>query len=196
MIRKMRFAQMTGGMIGWAALLVLLDVEVTAPDVERELMFDQFLSPELVAGTPKEPVETVGTSLTPPVVVGMFRPPVVLTVIAEPVLDVIPVGNWASVNVSVSAPPACPSVPVPMPLADVNRPAAVPPMLSTPATMRPRVSGRLKVVLPSPLPNAVPVIAKSVAYVVLEMACPNGNANELFGAVVPQYSIPAASGIR
>jgi hypothetical protein len=59
-------------------------------------------------------------------------------------------------------------------------------MLSTPATARPRRSGKLNVVEPSPAPYVVPTMANSAAYVDLDTAAPEHRSHPE-GAVDPAY---------
>src|SRR6266571_3814664 len=72
-------------------------------------------------------------------------------------------GISAVVNACTSSPPVAPKDSPSTPDAPVTRPAATPPISSLPTIARPRRSGRLKVVAPSPAPYIVPIPANSAA---------------------------------
>src|SRR3569833_3090333 len=67
-----------------------------------------------------------------------------------------------------------------------SRPESTPPILSSAAEARPRLSGTLNVFAPSPGPNGVPQRAKARGKAVREIACPIGKINALLGATVSQ----------
>src|SRR3990172_5407595 len=94
-------------------------------------------------------------------------------------------GISAIVNVCVSAPLPCPILSASV---AVTRSADTPPMLSLPRGKRPRKSGKLNVVEPSPVPNAVLTTANKSAYVVRETAEPS-HSKYPDGADDPPYAL-------
>lgn len=129
--------------------------------------------PLMVPVIETDPVRTkavagVGTeAAAPPVtlVLGAAVPPNIVEVPLDgenvaPRLFGILAGRFPLLIVSFSFPPVAPRDAVAPKKLEVNREAAEPPIASAPAATRPRRSGTLKVVLPSPTPNVVLTIAK------------------------------------
>src|SRR5262245_9684011 len=86
------------------------------------------------------------------------------------------VPDSVAANVCFSSPPFAP-----------NARAVKPEPVPVPTTVRPRRSGRLNVVLPSPVPNDVEQSAYSALYVVRDTGEPSHSSHFELGAAVPAY---------